>query len=147
MAWDEWEQIKEDVATRRDAQMRLNQLDPGGGGGGRRPDLASDAAAKKAAAKAIDDDLERNVERDGKHAAESTNTAIKEFGARDGYGWDASGALKRAHETWEKQVKMLLGRLASEKQALSKTGIDFQSNDLDIATRIARARQSGLHGA
>ncbi|MFB7919328.1 hypothetical protein [Streptomyces sp. NPDC056061] len=145
MAWDEWEQIKANAAAQQSTTMRLNQLAPAAGGGGVvGPDHASSPAAKKAAAKAIRDDLEPGVTRDGKHAAETTNTAIKEFGAKDGYGWDTSGALKRAHETWEKQVKMLFGRLSSEKQALSATGISFQNNDLGIAARLSR--QSRIDG-
>ncbi|MFI1715683.1 hypothetical protein [Streptomyces litmocidini] len=145
MAWDEWEQIKAGAAAGPSASMRLNQLAPAAGGGGvGKPDMASSAAAKRAAAKAIDDDLEPGVTRDGKHAAETTNAAVKEFGAKDGHGWDTSGALKRAHETWEKQVKMLLGRLSSEKQALSATGISMQNNELDTAARLAR--QSRIQG-
>ncbi|MEU3743751.1 MULTISPECIES: hypothetical protein [Streptomyces] len=88
--------------------------------------------------------MEPGVTRDGKHAAESTNAAVKEFGPKDGHGWDTSSALKRAQETWEKQVRMLLGRLASEKQALSATGISFQNNELDTTARLAR--QSRING-
>lgn len=137
MAWDEWEQIKAEAITRRTTQLQLNQLAPPGGGGGTAPDLASSPAKKQAAAKAIHEHLEPGVVRDGKHAVDSVNAAVKEFGARDGHGWDTSCALKRAHETWGKQVKTLLGRLASEKEALSRTGIDLRGNDLDIAGRIA----------
>ncbi|MFI1973533.1 MULTISPECIES: hypothetical protein [Streptomyces] len=39
---------------------------------------------------------------------------------------------------------MLLGRLSSEKQALSATGISFQSNELDTTARLAR--QSRIDG-
>ncbi|MFB6838996.1 hypothetical protein [Streptomyces sp. NPDC056361] len=139
MAWREWEQIKADTAVRPSAPMRLNQLAPAAGGGGvGKPDMASSPAAKKAAAQAIDDDLEPGISRDGKHAAETTRDTVKAFGAKDGHGWDTSGALMRAHETWEKQVKMLLIRLSSEKQALSATGISMQNNEIDTAARLAR---------
>ncbi|MFF5424514.1 MULTISPECIES: hypothetical protein [unclassified Streptomyces] len=145
MAWDEWERIKADATDQQSAPMRLNQVVPGvGGGGAGRPDMASSPAAKKAAAKAIGEDLEPGVTREGKHAAEATNAAVKEFGPRDGHGWDTSGALKRAQETWEKQVRMLLGRLASERHALSATGISFQSNERHTAARLAR--QSRIDG-
>ncbi|WP_331452784.1 MULTISPECIES: hypothetical protein [Streptomyces] len=121
--------------------MRLNQLAPAGGGGGCTPDLASSPAQKRAAARAIDQALVPGVVRDGKHAAESTNAAVKEFGARDGDGWDASSALKKAQQTWEKQVKTLLDRLAQEKAALTRTGIDLRQNDIDIGRQL---RRSGL---
>ncbi|WP_329623627.1 hypothetical protein OG357_27095 [Streptomyces sp. NBC_01255] len=139
MAWDEWEHIK------AAAPMRLNQPAPeAGGSGAAKPDMASSPAAKKAAAKAIGGDLEPGVTRDGRHTAETTGAAVKEFGPKDGYGWDTSSALKRAHETWEKQITMLLGRLASERQALSATGMSFQQNEVDITARLAR--QSRIDG-
>ncbi|MBZ9638497.1 hypothetical protein [Streptomyces sp. PSKA30] len=34
MAWDEWEQLKAQVAERQSTQMQLNQLDPGDGSPG-----------------------------------------------------------------------------------------------------------------
>lgn len=136
MVWDEWKQIKGDVAARRTDPMRLDQLAPAEGGGGGAPDLASSPARKQAAAKAINDDLEPNVERDGKHASESVKAVVKELGARDGYGWDTSGALKKAHRIWEQQVKALLGRLAPEKHALGKTGIELQDDDIGVASQL-----------
>ncbi|MER6994685.1 hypothetical protein [Streptomyces sp. NPDC000410] len=144
MAWEEWDQIKAEVTTRQADQMRLNQLAPERGGGGTTPDLASSPAKKQAAVKAINDDLEPGVERDGKHAAVSVSAVVKEFGARDGHGWDTSGALKKAHEAWEKQVKMLRGRLATEKGLLSATAIGLQNNDIDIAGQLAQ--QSRIDG-
>ncbi|UUN30310.1 hypothetical protein [Streptomyces sp. FIT100] len=145
MAWEEWDQIKSGVADPHAAPMQLNQLAPAGGGGGSVPGLAASSPQKQAAAKAINDDLEPGVARDGKHAAASVSAAVKEFGPRDGYGWDASGALRRAHETWEKQVRMLLGRLATEKGLLSTTAISFQSNEIDIATQLGRRSRIGDH--
>ncbi|MCX4970144.1 hypothetical protein OHA98_36400 [Streptomyces sp. NBC_00654] len=74
--------------------MQLNQLAQATEGGA--PDLASNPAEKQQAAKAINDDLERDVERDGKHATESVNAAVKECGARDGYGWDTHSTYAAA---------------------------------------------------
>ncbi|MFF5502087.1 hypothetical protein [Streptomyces roseolus] len=145
MAWEEWERSKADVAARQSTSTQLNQVAPAAGAGGvGRPDLASSPAAKKAAAKAIDEDLEPGVARDGNHAAETTNAAVRAFGAKDGYGWDTAGALKRANETWGKQVRMLLGRLASEKQALSETGVSLRNDDLGVAAQLANP--SRIHG-
>ncbi|MGO4630214.1 hypothetical protein AB4225_04610 [Streptomyces sp. 2RAF24] len=119
MAWNEWEQIKADAVPQEPSPTRLNQVGPAAGGGGATggADMASTPAAKKAAAKAINEVLEPGATRDGKHAAGSKHAAVKEFGPKDGYGWETSAALKRVHETWEKQVRMLLDRLAAEKQA------------------------------
>ncbi|MER6554053.1 hypothetical protein ABT148_22250 [Streptomyces sp. NPDC001725] len=49
MTWDEWKQIKDDVAAQRTDSMRLNQLAPAAGGGSA-PDLASSPEKKQAAA-------------------------------------------------------------------------------------------------
>ncbi|MEU9983940.1 hypothetical protein [Streptomyces sp. NPDC050856] len=137
MTWDQWTQIKTEATARQEAQTRLNQVAPAGGGG-TTPDLAASTARKQAAAKAIGEDLEPGVRRDGEHAAESTRTAVKEFGPRDGYGWDTSNALKKAQETWQKQVMTLLGRLAAERGLLTRTAVEFGNIELDIAARMAR---------
>ncbi|MCQ0024340.1 hypothetical protein M4914_16150 [Streptomyces somaliensis DSM 40738] len=140
MAWEEWERLKAETATREATRIQLNQAASGGAGGDcSGPDLASSPRAKKSAAKAIQEVLVPGVVRDGKCAAESMNAAIKEFGARDGSGWDSSSALKKAQRTWEKQVKTLLDRLADEKAALIKTSIDLRGSDLDTAGRLNRA--------
>ncbi|WP_415949917.1 hypothetical protein [Streptomyces sp. KLOTTS4A1] len=120
--------------------MRLNQIPgPSGGGGlvgGGNADLASTPAEKKKAANAIEKDLEPDTARDGKAAEESTDAAVKEFGGKDGDGWDTSIALKKAHEKWEDQVKALGGRLASEKIALRQTTTLFSNQDVGIATQV-----------
>ncbi|MFI6944195.1 hypothetical protein ACIBI4_33490 [Streptomyces sp. NPDC050418] len=99
-------------------------------------DLASTPAQKKKAANAIEQHLEPDTARDGKAAEESTDAAVKEFGANDGKGWDTSRALKKAHETWEKQVKALGGRLGSEKAALRQTTTLFTHQDIGIANAV-----------
>ncbi|MFF3321451.1 hypothetical protein [Streptomyces sp. NPDC002889] len=138
MAWDEWEQIKADVASRQTG-MRLDQLDGGGGGGGGpalfAPNLASTPAQKKAAADSIQTRLAPGTGRAGRTAEESTGVAVKEFGPKDGHGWDSAGALKRAHEAWEKQVKVLTDRLESEKHSLRRTKSLLGDNDFGVASQ------------
>ncbi|URM90219.1 hypothetical protein LUW75_09705 [Streptomyces sp. MRC013] len=85
MAWEEWKRLKAEAATRKATRIQLNQAASGGGGGDcSGPDLTSSPRVKKAAAKEIQEVLMPGAARDGKYAVESTNTAIKEFGARDG---------------------------------------------------------------
>ncbi|MET8574775.1 hypothetical protein [Streptomyces sp. NPDC005012] len=136
MAWDEWERTKADVATTAD-RMRLNQLAPAGGGGAA-PDLASSPAQKKAAAKAIDEVLLPGALRDGKHATEATVSAVKEFAAKDGDGWETSSALDKVRRTWGRQVKSLLDRLDAESKALRDTTVVFHDTELDIAGQMSR---------
>ncbi|MEU0392883.1 hypothetical protein ABZ208_08945 [Streptomyces sp. NPDC006208] len=139
MAWDEWEQIKADVASRPSTGTRLNQLDGGGGSGGGPalfgPDLASTPAQKKAAANSIEKHLEPGTGTAGNVAEESTGAAVREFGPKDGHGWDTASALKKAHQAWEKQVKVLMDRLASEKFALRRTNSVLVNNDVGIASQ------------
>ncbi|MEV5338521.1 hypothetical protein AB0K93_08535 [Streptomyces sp. NPDC052676] len=92
---------------------------PGPSGGGRR-DLASSPAEKKAAARAIEDHIEPDTAKAGRHADADTASAVKAFGAKDGDGWDTSTALKKAHETWGDQVKNLMDRLGAEKDACGR---------------------------
>lgn len=108
--------------------MRLNQLpaDTGGPTANGQRDLASSPGEKKAAARAIEDHIEPETRKAGDWADAETAEAVKEF--RD--GWLASGALKKAHETWGEQVQNLMNRLASEKQALRSANTVLQGTDI-----------------
>lgn len=136
MAWGEWEQLKAEAASRNDSRMQLNQLNPPGGGGGGTGDVASSFTRKKKAANAIQNDLVPGVRNHGNDAEESMASAVKEFGARDGDGWDTATALKKAHETWEKQVKALADRLVFEQNGLMYAGSTLRGNDVGIATQV-----------
>lgn len=114
--------------------MRLNQLASQTGGGGA-ADLASTPAQKKAAANAIEQHLEPDTRKAGDTAEESTGAAVREFSGKDGEGWDTSPALKKAHDGWERQVKALMGRLGSEKDALRGTSVLLQGTDVGIAVQ------------
>lgn len=139
LGWDKSEQAKSEAGGR----MQLNQVDPGNGRNGA-PDLASTPAQKKAAANAIEQHLEPDTKKAGDVAEEKTNTAVKEFNGKGGHGWDTSDALKKAHGTWEKQVKALMDRLSADKSALRSTHILFQNQDIDIANKVRQS--SNLDG-
>ncbi|WP_432164952.1 hypothetical protein [Streptomyces sp. bgisy031] len=138
-----------DFAADQSASMQLNQIpaDPSGTTGPPGPsnpfgppagqqDLASSPAQKKAAAKAIEDHIEPDTKKSGDWADEDTTAVIKEFAARDGHGWLASGALKKAHKTWGDQVTNLMNRLGSEKGALRSTNTLFQATDFGVRTQV-----------
>ncbi|WP_016907174.1 hypothetical protein [Streptomyces xiaopingdaonensis] len=91
--------------------------------------LASSPSEKKAAAKAIEKHIHPDTKTAGDYADEKTNTAVKEFDARDGHGWATSTALRKAHKEWGKQVKSLLHRLGSDHTSLIDTGLMFQRAD------------------
>ncbi|MEU8941656.1 hypothetical protein AB0C97_26800 [Streptomyces goshikiensis] len=83
-------------------------LAPGGPGS-----FGSTPAEKTAAANAIETELQSNTKTATEHADEATNTAVKGF-----EGWDTAPGLKKVADTWDKQVKVLMGRLGSEKSSL-----------------------------
>ncbi|WSQ10578.1 hypothetical protein OG604_24025 [Streptomyces sp. NBC_01231] len=132
--------------------MRLNQLPADSGGsttpppvlGGGQKDLASSPAEKKAAANAIEQHIEPDTSKAGRWADEGTESAIKAFAAKDGEGWLTSPALKKAHKTWGDQVKTLMDRLGSEKEALRSANTVLQSTDLTVGSRVRQA--SSLDG-
>jgi hypothetical protein len=102
--------------------------------------MASSPAEKKAAAKAIEEHIEPDTAKAGRHADADTASAVKAFGAKDGDGWDTSTALKKAHATWGDQVKNLMDRLGAEKDALRQA--DTTLTGADVTVRGAAQRVS-----
>ncbi|MFD5267205.1 hypothetical protein [Streptomyces sp. NPDC058335] len=100
--------------------------------------MASSPAEKQAAAKAIEDHIEPDTKKAGDWADTETNAAVRAFAPKDGDGWVTSGALKKAHETWDGQVRNLMSRLASEKSALRSTDTVLQNTDLGVGTGVRR---------
>jgi len=132
--------------------MRLNQLPADSGGSttpppgltGGQKDLASSPAEKKAAANAIEQHIQPDTSKAGRWTDEDTASAVKAFGAKDGEGWLTSSALKKAHKTWGEQVKSLMDRLGSEKEALRSANTVLQSTDLTVGSRVRQT--SSLDG-
>ncbi|MFI5878130.1 hypothetical protein [Streptomyces sp. NPDC051554] len=119
--------------------MRLNQL-PGDLGGspsatgptGGKKDLASSPAEKQAAANAIEKHIEPGTRKAGDGEDTDTDAAVKEFRG----GWQTSGALKKAHETWGEQVRNLMNMLASDKAALRSANTVLQGTDLQTEATV-----------
>ncbi|MFJ9869190.1 hypothetical protein [Streptomyces sp. NPDC101165] len=116
--------------------MRLNQV-PGDVGaspaapgltGGQK--LASTPAQKHAAANAIEQHIEPDTRKAGDYADTETNTTVTAF--RD--GWHTSGALKKAHASWDGQVKNLMNMLASDKTALRNANTTLQTTDFQVGS-------------
>ncbi|GAA2338211.1 hypothetical protein OKJ48_36415 [Streptomyces kunmingensis] len=118
--------------------VRLNQLPADGGGApaGGQQRLASTPAAKRAAARAIEDHIEPDTKTAGDWADEDTSTAVKEFGPKDGHGWDTATALKSAHKTWGEQVNNLMHRLSAEKSSLRSANNILQGTDAGVRTQV-----------
>ncbi|MEE1798144.1 hypothetical protein PUR57_05540 [Streptomyces sp. JV176] len=109
---------------------------PGGAG-----TFGSTPAEKTAAANTIETELQPNTKRATEHADEATNTAVKGF-----EDWDTAPGLKKAADAWDGQVKVLMGRLDSEKSALRGVSGLFVRNDIDLDDQFRPIGQSKLHG-
>nr|WP_327279516.1 MULTISPECIES: hypothetical protein [unclassified Streptomyces] len=107
---------------------------PGKGPG----DFASTPAEKKAAAGTIETELEPKTKKAAEHADTDTNAAQKGF-----EGWETAAGLKKVSDTWDQQVKTLMGRLSAEKTALRGASGLFTSNDTGIGSQFTT--QSGLN--
>ncbi|MDK9496314.1 hypothetical protein QEZ40_000763 [Streptomyces katrae] len=95
------------------------------GGLGSPGDFASTPARKKAAAGAIETELEPNTRKASEHADDATANAVKGFD-----GWETAAGLKTLADTWDRQVKSLMGRLSAEKASLRGASGLFARNDI-----------------
>lgn len=129
---DEWSLLRSQAVGQQDTRMRLNGTGDGPlpGLGGK--DFASTPAQKKAAANTIETELEPNTKKATDWADETSGTAAKEFD-----GWDTGAGLKKVVETWDKQVKVLMGRLSTEKGALRGASSLFAGNDQLIKSQFS----------
>ncbi|MFF4104097.1 hypothetical protein [Streptomyces sp. NPDC001903] len=107
------------------AAMRLNGVPAADGGGGGGGTFASTPAQKRSAANTIETELEPNTTKATEYADESTSTTVKGFD-----GWDTAVGLKKVADTWDQHVKVLMGRLGSEKGSLRGASGLFVRNDL-----------------
>ncbi|MEU8433133.1 hypothetical protein AB0F18_09465 [Streptomyces sp. NPDC029216] len=138
-----------EAGTDQQVGMRLNHVPPepsappapgpvpglGGGPG----DFASTPKQKQEAAGTIETELEPNTKKATEHADDATSTAQKGF-----EGWETAAGLKTVAETWDKQVKVLMGRLSAEKSALRGASGLFAGNDTGIRSQFL-ASQSKLN--
>ncbi|MER5771762.1 hypothetical protein [Streptomyces sp. NPDC001985] len=104
---------------------------PAAGGGGGAPDLASTPAVKRAAASTIESELEPGTRKAGDWPDDASGKVVSGLN-----GWATAAGMKTVQETWDRQVKTLLGRLAGEKGALRATAGTLQSTDGVRGSRI-----------
>ncbi|WP_240139425.1 hypothetical protein [Streptomyces sp. MUM 178J] len=134
---EEWGRLRADAAARQ-TSMQLN----GTGDGPLLPgaqDFGHAPEAKRKAANAIHEDVEPMTEKAAKHADEASGNAVKEF-----KGWDTAAGLKTVNETWDKQVRTLMGQLMSQESNLRGARNLFMGNDLATNSQFGLVRKSGL---
>ncbi|MDT9693431.1 hypothetical protein Q5762_34925 [Streptomyces sp. P9(2023)] len=130
---EEWSAFRSQAAERQATSMQLNQLpaDASGPTGGDSGTFGSTPGQKKAAANTIENELEGATKRATEWADVASNSAITAFD-----GWDTAAGLKKVQETWDQQVRVLMGRLNGEKYALRGANGFIEGNDLDIRSQF-----------
>ncbi|MFI8280043.1 hypothetical protein ACIGBH_35100 [Streptomyces sp. NPDC085929] len=123
---------------------RLNSVDgapagplaPGGGS------VFGSTPAEKAAANAVETELEPNTKKAADGAKDNTSAAARTFDR-----WETASGLKKVTETWDQQVKMLMGRLSAEKTSLRGASGLFMQNDVHTGDQLrAVGHKSKLEG-
>ncbi|MER0446628.1 hypothetical protein ABR738_19020 [Streptomyces sp. Edi4] len=118
---------------------RLNQI-PADGGGGQpavgQPDLASSPTQKRAAAQAIQDHIEPDTTDAGNSADTVSQEVVKAFGPKDGHGWLMSKGMAKAQAVWGDQVRNLVRRLSSEKDALRGSNATLTGTDASVRSGV-----------
>ncbi|WP_236245206.1 hypothetical protein [Streptomyces sp. CC210A] len=139
MAWDEWEQLKADVAERKSTPMQLNQhpADPGDGApaGVGSEDLKS---SKRAWVKAGEDT---------KRLDEPIGTALRKLedgqaGLGETAGSQGAAAQKELYDSWSKYVKDVRTRCKSLGGLLQSSGHDLSKTDESLKSELDAIRRS-----
>ncbi|MFE6755698.1 hypothetical protein ACFVDQ_19185 [Streptomyces sp. NPDC057684] len=147
MAWDEWEQLKAEVAERhRDAagvsdqpsaQMRLNQLAAPDGGGGGRPDIDIKHKGVHGAA----DDTE-TLSRDAmKRLNHALDTSDEVYAAHYGNGWLSPVQLQVCALNWEEHMVALARQMGDLSAKLRDSANGYRGADLEAEARLRAAVQ------
>ncbi|MFB6517007.1 hypothetical protein [Streptomyces sp. NPDC056401] len=136
----EWERERAGV-TDHDVAVRLNGAPTGPFAPGGSGDFASTPAEKQAAAHTIETELEPNTKKASEHADDATGTTQKGF-----EGWETASGLKKVSDTWDQQVRTLMGRLSSEKTALRGASGLFVRNDTGLGNQflVSGSKLNGL---
>ncbi|MYT22690.1 hypothetical protein GTW69_20775 [Streptomyces sp. SID7760] len=93
--------------------------------------FGSTPAEKKAAANTIETELEPDTKRAAGSAKDNTGTAARTFD-----GWETASGLKKVAETWDQQVRLLMGRLSDEKASLRGASGLFVQNDVRTGDQL-----------
>ncbi|MFD8019787.1 hypothetical protein ACFV6G_05100 [Streptomyces lavendulae] len=87
--------------------------------------FGSTPVEKTAAANTIETELEPDTKKAAGCAKENTRAAATTLD-----GWETASGLKKVTETWDQQVRMLMGRLTAEKGSLRDASSLFVQNDV-----------------
>ncbi|QKW27515.1 amino acid ABC transporter permease [Streptomyces seoulensis] len=135
MAWDEWEQLKNDAAERKATHTRLNSASANGGGstpttGSGGPDLL------------ITDTPWTGAARVAEELRTSTDNGLTELKKSDdgvgggAEGFDCTAALKEIQPTWEARLTAVRDECDHLRGTLGQTGKKFGEDDHGVKDKI-----------
>ncbi|MDJ1643218.1 hypothetical protein [Streptomyces pakalii] len=135
MAWDEWEQIKADVAANGPTSMQLNQVASEGGtsGGATSGDLRSNKKTWVKTGEGVTG-LKSGV---GKAL---TKLADGQAGLDDTTGSVSAAAQKELYDSWKKYVSDVRGRCEALGGLLQKVGHDLSKSDEEALAELQKLK-------
>ncbi|MFH9391541.1 hypothetical protein [Streptomyces sp. NPDC017556] len=135
MAWDEWEQIKADVAVNGSAHMQLNQAPAEGGttGGATSGDLKSNRKTWVKAGEGV------TGLKDGVGKA-LTKLADGQTGLGDTTGSQSAAAQKELYASWKKYVSDVSGRCEALGGLLRGAGHDLSKSDEEAQAELEKLK-------
>ncbi|WP_282796906.1 hypothetical protein [Streptomyces sp. CC224B] len=131
MAWEEWEQLKSDVAARHTTRMQLNQTEPASPGDS--GTLVSDRPTWARAGHDVGS-LREGIGRALTALAEGQNGVGSEGGCR------TAAAQKEVHDSWQRYVKSVSRRCGRIAGLLEKVGNDQVRTDEAVMAEIGSLR-------
>ncbi|MFK4150310.1 hypothetical protein [Streptomyces sp. NPDC004065] len=129
MAWDEWEQLKVDAASRGSTHMQLNHIPMDPGGSGASGKLKSDKKTWTMAGedtKGLQDDI-------GKVLGKLDNG---QSGLGEASGCESAEAQKELYDSWKKYVTDVKGRCGELGGLMERSGHDLSKSDGEVKAEL-----------
>ncbi|MFE1950387.1 hypothetical protein ACFW9D_07965 [Streptomyces sp. NPDC059524] len=145
MAWDEWEQLKQQASERSSTQMQLNQLAESGGGGRNLMVYDDDLGEVGHEAHGLHGDLRKQADVDGMGADKQGNGPSGQAAAElKGQNFTMGGALAETVRTWSSQVDSLLQACAHISNHLNYSKKAHAQDDATIAASVRNSDGSTM---
>ncbi|MFJ4522903.1 hypothetical protein ACIP4Y_18440 [Streptomyces sp. NPDC088810] len=133
MAWEEWDQLKAQAATRHSTHVQLNQYPADQGGGDSRGDLVVGHKDLEEVGKAAHQLFDHFTTYSG-HARAASEAAA---GGLKGEGFALGDALEHVTQRWSEQTKTLLDACAHISNHLRCTKNQHDADDSYIAGAVS----------
>ncbi|WP_406740326.1 hypothetical protein [Streptomyces atratus] len=136
MAWDEWEQLKADAAT-RSSRMRLNQYPANSGGSAPGADASADLKSDKRAWAEAGDGTKGLVEPIGPALARLEDG---QTGLDIAAGFRSAAAQRELYTSWSEYVRNVRERCKSLGGLLESSGHDLSKTDESLKAELDAIR-------